>query len=504
MNHPPVFEPFDEFNRQLRDRVAPENWPAPDSGGRYHLVVVGAGTAGLVAAAAAAGMGARVALVERRALGGDCLNLGCVPSKALLASARVAATLRSAAAFGVSTAGGPVDFGEVMRRMRRLRAEISPHDSAQRFRDLGVDVFFGDGTFVSGKQLDVDGRALTFSRALIATGSRAAVPPVPGLDRTAFLTHETLFSLTELPRRLTVLGGGPVGCEMAQAFARFGSRVTVVESASRPLFREDPEAAILVQQSLERDGVQFLCGAEPVSVKGEGEQQSMVVRQKDRETTIAGDALLVATGRTPNLEGLGLAAAGVASDPLRGVLVNDRMQTANRRIFAAGDVCSPFRFTHAADHQARLVVRNALFAGRSRASRLVIPWCTFTSPGLAHVGLQPAEAGKEGIRLHTLTQPFSEVDRARLDGSETGFVRVHCRPGSDRIVGATVVAEDAGELIGELTLAIQNGIGLKKIGATIHPYPTLADAIRKLGDQYQRTRLTPFVKSLAKQWLRWI
>ncbi len=498
----PLF-PFNQENRTLQSHVRPPDWINPTPSGRYNLVVVGAGTAGLVAAAGAAGLGAKVALVERGLMGGDCLNVGCVPSKAIVSAARRARAVGRSAAYGVHTGEIRVDFSEVMQRMRRLRAAISPHDSAKRFSELGVDVFFGQGTFTSRETVDVAGTSLRFKRAVIATGARAAELPIVGLKEAGYLTNETLFSLTELPGRLIVIGGGPIGCEMAQSFAAFGSEVFLIERGAQILAREESDAAAIVQASMRDDGVEVLLHAQVIGVEIDGAEKIVVIEQGGRQRRIVGDEILVSTGRTPNLDGLGLDCAGVESDPTRGIEVNDRLQTTNARIYAAGDVCSRFAFTHLADFHARTVIQNSLFFGRAKASRLIIPWCTFTSPEIAHVGIYPAEASKAGMKITTYHQPLSGVDRAVLDGDDRGFTRIHCREGTDQIVGATIVASHAGDLICEVALAMKYRIGLGKIASTIHPYPTQADSIRKLGDAYNRSRLTPRVKAIFQKWLTW-
>ena len=495
--------PDDVHNRTLIGHVHPSDWANPDPAGRYNLVVIGAGTAGLVAAAGAAGLGARVALVERHLMGGDCLNYGCVPSKGIISSGRVAASVRDAGHFGVHVPDGwSVDFGTAMERMRELRAGIGRHDSAARFRDLGIDVFLGEGRFTGPDTIEAAGRTLRFKKAVIATGARAAAPPVPGLEEVEYLTNETVFSLTELPRRLGIIGAGPVGCELAQAFARLGSEVFLVESAHGILPREDPDAAKIVKSSLLRDGVHLLCCGRETKVT-DGEQIRLCLESHGKSYDEPVDKLLVAVGRAPNVDGLNLEAAGVDFDRKTGIEVDDGLRTGNPRIFAAGDVCSRYKFTHAADFMARIVIRNALFKGRAKASALTIPWCTYTSPEIAHVGLYPAEAEKQGIDVDTYTQELDHVDRAILEGETEGFVRVHVKSGTDRILGATVVAANAGDMISEVTLAITHRLGLKKIADTIHPYPTQAEAIRKVGDLYNRSRLTPFVKSLFQKWLAW-
>jgi len=503
MNYFGQLEPLDEHNKQLQANVHPIDWRNPSPTGRYNLVVIGAGTAGLVTAAGAAGLGAKVALIERGLMGGDCLNVGCVPSKALISAARLAAQMRESGQFGIHTDPPTVDFAQVMRRMRRLRASISPHDSARRFSELGIDVYFGQGSFTGGNSVEVGGQTLAFKKAVIATGARAAELPIPGLTEAGYLTNESLFSLTELPRRLLVIGGGPIGSEMAQAFARFGSQVTQIEMGPHILGREEADAAQIVQASMRRDGVHFVLNAKVIRVERDGSDKVIVVEQQGEEKRIVGDEILVGIGRTPNLDGLGLESVGVKSHPQRGVEVNDHLRTTHPNIFAAGDVCSQYKFTHSADFLARIVIQNALFMGRSKASALLIPWCTYTSPEIAHVGIFPGQAAQDGIELSSYTQPLAGVDRAILDSETEGFVRVHCAKGSDKILGATIVASHAGDMIGEIVMAMKHRIGLKKIASVIHPYPTQAEAIRKLGDQYNRTRLTPIVKSLFNAWLRW-
>jgi pyruvate/2-oxoglutarate dehydrogenase complex dihydrolipoamide dehydrogenase (E3) component len=497
-------QPFDEHNQRLAREVHPPDWINPTPQGRYNLVVIGAGTAGLVTAAGAAGLGAKVALVERELMGGDCLNVGCVPSKALISAARVARAAQRAAEFGVELPAPPqVDFARVMERMRRLRAQISPNDSAARFRDLGVDVFFGEGRFTSAATVQVGDQTLSFRKAVIATGARAAAPPIPGLDQVPYLTNESLFSLTERPRRLGVLGAGPIGCELAQAFANLGSEVLLIEAAHGILPREDREAAEIVRESLQRDGVRLWCCGRELTLRRDADVVRLSVESHGQRYDTAVDQLLVCVGRAPNVDGLGLDAAGVRFDRIAGVVVNDRLQTSNRNIYSAGDVCSRHKFTHAADFMARIVLRNALFLGRANASTLVIPRCTYTSPEIAHVGLSQEDAREQGLEIDTYRQPLAEIDRAILASEEAGFVKVHTRRGTDRIVGATIVAAHAGDLISEITLAMRHNLGLCDIGSTIHPYPTQAEAIRKLGDQFQRRRLTPLVKSLFAKWLSW-
>jgi pyruvate/2-oxoglutarate dehydrogenase complex dihydrolipoamide dehydrogenase (E3) component len=497
-------QPYDEHNQKLESFVHPPDWVNPEPADRYNLVVIGSGPAGLITAIGAAGLGAKVALVERELMGGDCLNVGCVPSKGVISAARIAAAVRDASEFGVEIPDGwGVNFAAAMERMRRLRADMARHDSAARFQELGIDVFLGSGSFSSGDHVEAAGKKLKYKRAVICTGGRAAELPIPGLKEVDYLTNESIFSLTELPKRLIVIGGGPIGTEMAQSFARFGSQVTQIEIAPNILSREEPDAALVVQNAMEKDGVTFVLNANAVRVEKRGDEKVVFVEQDGEEKEIVGDQLLLGIGRSPNVDGMGLENVGVKFDTRNGIEVTDNLQTTNPKIYAAGDVCSKYKFTHAADFMARIVIQNTLFMGRGKASALTIPWATYTSPELAHVGLDPTEAKRQGIEIDTFTQALDGVDRAILEGDDEGFVRVHVKKGTDTIVGATIVASNAGDMISEITLAMTHGLGLKKIASTIHPYPTQGDAIRKVGDLYNRTRLTPFVKKLFRKWLSW-
>ena len=499
--------PRDQHNELLVSHVRPPDWVNPEPQGRYNLVVVGAGTAGLVTAIGAAGLGAKVALVERHLLGGDCLTVGCVPSKGLLAAAKTVATVSKAGKYGIRVPGqATVDFQAVMERMRRLRAGISRHDSARRYSEAGVDVFIGQGEFIDGHQLRVEDQVLHFKRAVIATGARAAGIPIPGLEEAGYLTNETVFSLTKLPARLGVIGAGPIGCEMAQAFRRFGSEVHLLERAPQILSREDRDAAAIVEAALLEDGVNLVldCSTRSVSAaSAAGGEKIIEVECGGESRRIALDEILVGVGRAPNVEGLGLESVGVEYDKRKGVLVNDYLQTSNPMIYAAGDICNLYKFTHTADATARIVIQNALFFGRKKASSLTIPWCTYTDPEIAHVGMYEKDAAEKGLEVETFVRELKDVDRAVLDGETAGFVKVHVERGSDRILGATIVARNGGSMISELTLAMVAGAGLGTVAGTIHPYPTQAEAIKQVGDAYNRTRLTPFVKSLFNRWLAW-
>ena len=498
----PPLAPLDAHNQTLIENVHPTDWTNPSPANRYHLVVVGAGTAGLIAASFAAGAGARVALVERHLMGGDCLNVGCVPSKSIIRSSRVFAELRDATALGWSVpAGAAADFDAVMARMRRIRARISRNDSALRYRDeKGVDVFLGSARFTSETTLDVGGATLRFGKALIATGARPARLPIPGLAEAGYLTNETVFNLTARPRRLAVIGGGPIGSELAQAFCRLGAEVTLLEMSDRILVREDPDAAAIIQAAMTRDGVRVVvnCGIERVERKG---AEKVIHFTCDGVQSVTVDEILVGVGRAPNTDGLGLDAAGVNHDR-KGVTVDDTLQTSNPRIYAAGDICMAWKFTHAAEDAARVAVQNALFPGRRRLSALTMPWCTYTDPEVAHVGLYEHQAAEQGVSIATYTHQWCDVDRAVTDGEDDGFVRIHTRSGTDEILGATVVAGHAGEMISEVTLAMVAHLGLGTLANVIHPYPTQADALRRVAFQYSVTRVTPLVKRLLGVWLK--
>lgn len=484
----------DPHDARLLTHVHPEGWVNPTPSGRYNLVVIGGGTAGLVSAMGAAGLGGKVALIERHLLGGDCLNFGCVPSKSFIAAAH------AAGAGGLDVSADA--FSKAMRRVREIRADIAVNDSAERLRGAGVDVFFGQARFAGPDTVAVGEQRLRFSRAVIATGARAALPPIPGLDSVRVLTNETVFSLTDRPARLAVIGGGPIGCELAQAFARLGSKVRLFDLAPRLLGKDDPDAAAVLATALMRSGVELTLGARLLRCEPAPDGSGVLVFEREQgPERHAFDAVLVAAGRRPNVEGLDLEAAGVAFDK-RGVTVDTRLRTSNRRIYAAGDCCSKYQFTHAADAMARIVIQNALFFGRKKASDLVIPWATYTSPEVAHVGLDQDEIAARRGELTTLTVPFSDNDRATCEGDREGFARLHVdRKG--RIAAATLVGAHAGELIGELTLAMTHGITMGQIASTIHPYPTRSEVIKRAADQHNRARLTPFVARVLRTILKW-
>jgi len=503
-NDQPVVSPWDAHNQELVAQVHPSDWKNPDPASCYNLVVIGAGTAGLVTAAGAAGLGAKVALIEKHLLGGDCLNVGCVPSKSIIRSSRVVADIRDGQRYGVDVPDGvSVEFGAVMERMRSIRARISHHDSARRFADLGVDVFLGQGHFTGAGTISVAGSELRFKRAIIATGARAVTPRIEGIDKVDFLTNETVFSLTERPARMAVIGGGPIGCELAQAFQRLGTQVTLFHKNEHLLDREDADAADIVQKRFQREGIHLILGCAPTRVEARGQEKVVFYRCEEQERSVVVDQILAGAGRAPNVESLNLESVGVQYDKRRGIQVDDRLQTTNSRIYAAGDVCMKWKFTHAADAAARIVIQNALFLGRKKLSSLNMPWCTYTDPEIAHVGLYESEAEDRGIKVDTYRVDWNEVDRAIADGEEEGFVKIHVRQGTDRIVGTTIVAAHAGEMISEVSVAMAGKMGLGALSKVIHPYPTQAEGIKKAADAFSRTRLTPMVKKLFSGWLAW-
>ena len=496
--------PDEQCNRDLCEQLHPAGHVNPEPAGRYNLVVIGAGPAGLVAAAGAAGLGARVALIERHLMGGDCLNAGCVPSKSLLRAAKAVHQARQVTAFGgKGSTDVAVDFGAVMSRLWQIRSSLAEHDSVKRFQGLGVDVFLGSGRFTGPDRIAVGDRELIFANALIATGARAALPSVAGLEEAGFLTNETVFELTALPATLAIIGGGPIGCEMAQAFCRLGSEVHLFHRGTHVLDREDGDAAEVVQQALVEDGVVLHLGCSPERARCAAEGKEVAWQEEGEERSLVASDILVAAGRAANVEGLGLEQAGVAFSSGQGVRVDEHLRTSNPRVFAAGDVCMKWKFTHAADAAARIVIQNALFAGKKRLADLVVPWVTYTDPEIAHVGLTASQALARGVELDTYMVPMSDIDRAVCDSETAGFAKVHVRKGTDKILGATLVGAHAGEMIGEVCLAMTSGLGLGRIASTLHPYPTQAEVIKRLGDAYNRTRLTPLAAKLLNRWLAW-
>ena len=457
---------------------------------QYDLIVIGGGSAGISAAQLAATLGARVALLDREALGGECLFTGCVPSKALLHVAHTAAQVRAAGALGLETQLAPVDLGQVANYVQRaIQTVQAQSDNPAHFVEMGVDIAFGAVRFTRRDSVTVNGQPVRAKRFLIATGSHATVPPIPGLAGSDYLTNETIFSLRDLPRRLGIIGGGPVGCELGQAFARLGSQVTILQRAERLLPKDEPEASALLRSRLEAEGVVVETQANVTQV--ERREDKKVVRfdtpagARDIET----DAILVAVGRSPNIAGLQLDVAGVRYDTRTGIAVDARLRTSNSCIYAAGDVIGGYRFTHAAARQGRTAVRNALFPGSARLDERVMPWATFTEPVVAHVGLTETQARqRHGESVRVFVQPFREVDRAMTDNAPEGFVKlVGAQDGA--LLGAQVVGRSAGEYINELALALQGQLSLVDLAATTHVYPTMALAIQQAAGQYTSGKL---------------
>jgi pyruvate/2-oxoglutarate dehydrogenase complex dihydrolipoamide dehydrogenase (E3) component/uncharacterized membrane protein YdjX (TVP38/TMEM64 family) len=493
----------------LQARQVYAGWTRPRRFDR-NLVVIGAGAGGLVTSYIAAAVKARVTLVEGHKMGGDCLNYGCVPSKALIRSAKMAKQLRQAQQLGIAGASGSVDFAAVMQRVQRVIADIEPHDSVDRYTGLGVEVLQGQACITSPWTVEValaDGTRQTISTRsiVIAAGASPFVPPLPGLQDTGFLTSDTVWGLTDLPKRLVVLGGGPIGSELAQSFARLGSQVTQVEMAPRLLVREDPEVSALVTASLQADGVHVLTGHQAVRAEVVGGEKRLVVRQGTEEKAIAFDQLLCAVGRSPRVTGYGLEELGMPLTPQKTIQTNDRLQTRYPNIYAVGDVAGPYQFTHTAAHQAWYAAVNALF-GRFKtfkADYSVIPRATFTDPEVARVGLSETEAREQGVPCEVTRYGMDDLDRAIADGTAAGFVKVLTVPGKDRILGVTIVGEHAGDLLAEYVLAMRHGLGLNKILSTIHTYPTLAEANKYAAGEWKRAHAPKRLLEWVARYHRW-
>ncbi len=486
-----------EATLEMLENLRPRGWKNPQIVTRYDLLIIGAGPAGLTAAYEAVRLGVKVAIIERSLLGGNCLNTGCVPSKTLIRTSRLYAEMRNAEDFGAAVPGEiTIDFCAAMERVRQVRARIAREDSAKLLSAQGVDLFFGEASFVASDSVGVEGQVLRFKKALIASGGRPTIPPIPGLAAAGYLTHQTVFDLTERPDRLLVIGGGPIGCELSQAFSRLGSHVTIVEKEPMFLAEEERDAAQILSDAFARDGIEIYLNTEAVCVRVEGVQTFADLIQEGTENTVVADKLLVGVGQTPNVEKLNLEAVNVEYDAAAGIHVNDFLQTTNRNIYAAGDVCAKRRFTHFEAESSRLVVQNALQRQRNRVSKLIIPWCTYTDPEIAHVGIYVREAREKNIPIKTFTVPMHDVHRAICDTEEQGFAKIHVEEDSDRILGATVVSRHAGEMINDISLAMQSGIGLSRLGRVVRPYPTQAAAIQMAADAYDaatlnRTRRSP-------------
>lgn len=466
----------------------------------YDLCIIGGGAAGLVVAAGAAALGAKVVLVETKALGGDCLHYGCIPSKTLIRSAKAAHTVRTAGRFGIGAQTPDIDLPVVLQRVQAVIKHIEPNDSPERFAALGVDVVFGAGRFTAPAIFAVNNRLLSAKKFVIATGSRAAIPQLPGLEHTPYLTNETLFSVPQAIRHLLVLGAGPIGCEMAQSLARLGSQVTVFDLAPQLLPREDADISAVVAAQFQQEGIGLHLGIQVIKVEPhKGGVRVLLAHPQHGQYWLDGSHLLIAAGRKANIDALGLECAGVELDERGQLKLDARLRTRNKRIYACGDVAGPYLFTHIAEHQAAVVLKNTLLHWPSKAQTRAIPWCTYTDPELARVGLSEDEAVRQGIAHRVYRFPFADIDRAVTEGETAGMAKIITTP-RGKLLGACIVGAQAGELIAEYVLAISKGMNAGDISGTLHIYPTLAQINRRVADQRLKEALTP----KRKRWLQWI
>jgi pyruvate/2-oxoglutarate dehydrogenase complex dihydrolipoamide dehydrogenase (E3) component len=498
---PKSTKPADHEGDLLR-RVRPVDWTNPVPKPLYDLVIVGGGPAGLAAAEWAIRLGLRVALIERHRLGGDSLNTGTVPSKAIIRTAGVRMIMPRAEEYGApALPDPPVDFQTVMARMRRIRSRIAEYHSAERLRVQGVDVFFGSAHFTAANTLMAGDTPIRFRKALIATGSRPQRSAVPGLEEAGYLTSETVFDMTSLPRRLAVIGGGPLGCEAAQTFSRLGTHVTLVQDDPKFLPHEERDASQLLSFSLARDGVDTRLNTFVLGVRVENGVKILDTANDDARYRIEADEILLSIGRTPNIDDLGLDAAGIAFDATTGIAVDDFLRTTNPRVYAAGDVCLSLRFTNAAEATARMAIQNAFAANRRRLTLMTIPWCTYCDPEIAHVGMHVWDASERSVDIKSFTVMMQDVARAITDGQDDGFVKIHVKVGTDKILGATIVASRASEMINEISVAMSTGIGMRKLARVLHTYPAQSDAIRQAALAYT---LDQPVSWLQKAYARWL
>ena len=497
---PKSTKPADHEGDLLR-RVRPVDWTNPVAKPLYDLVIVGGGPAGLAAAEWAIRLGLRVALIERHRLGGDSLNTGTVPSKAIIRTAGVRMIMPRAEEYGApASPDPPVDFQTVMARMRRIRSRIAEYHSADRLRAQGVDVFFGAARFAAADALTVGDTRLRFKKALVATGSQPQHPTIPGLEEAGYLTSDTIFDVTSLPKRLAIIGGGPLGCEAAQAFSRLGTHVTIVQNEPKFLPHEERDASQLLSFSLARDGVDTRLNTLVLGVRVENGVKILDTANDDARYRIDADEILLSIGRTPNLGDLDLEASGIAFDANKGIVVDDFLRTTNPRVYAAGDVCLSLKFTNAAEATARMAVQNAFAAKRRRLSLMTIPWCTYCDPEIAHVGMHVWDASERSVPIKSFTVMMQDVARAITDGQDDGFIKIHVKLGTDKILGATIVAARASEMINEISVAMSTGIGMRKLARVLHTYPAQSDAIRLAALAYT---LDEPVSWLQKAYARW-
>ncbi|THB74159.1 MAG: mercuric reductase [Gammaproteobacteria bacterium] len=487
--------PGKEFDDQWKQFVFPKNYVNPEPKSRYHLVVIGAGPAGLITAIAAAGLGAKVALIEKNAMGGDCLNVGCVPSKALIHQAKISKCM------GEDTQNAhlsPLLFSQAMSWVREVRFDISEHDSVKRYTEAGVDVFLGDAKYADEQTIVVGDKQLNTKKSVICTGARASVIPFEGLEDTGYLTNENVFDIKDRPESIALIGAGPIGCELAQAFNRLGTKVYLLDAASRILPREDIRASEILSEVLLEEGVVVKTGA---NIQKVFKTDSKKAISFDNNETIEIDEIVCALGRLPNIEGLELDKIGVETDPRAGIKVNDKLQTSNPKIYAAGDICSLYKFTHNADAQARIVVQNALFMGRAKTNNMVIPWCTYTDPEVAHVGLTKVDAKKQQINCEAIIVNLSDLDRSKTDNKHIGYAEVLIGK-KGKILGATIVGEGAGELLAPITILMSNNLGIRALDKSIMPYPTRSEYLKRIADEYNRKKLTPLVSKIFRIWFK--
>ncbi|HIF9268310.1 TPA: dihydrolipoyl dehydrogenase, partial [Photobacterium damselae] len=496
---------------QIQARKIYQKWQKPASFDQ-NMVVIGAGSGGLVSAYIAAAVKAEVTLIEKHKMGGDCLNTGCVPSKALIRAAHNMAEIQRAAEFGVSTGPIAVDFKQVMTRVQNVISKIEPHDSIERYRSLGVNCITGEASIRSPWEVEVNGKIITTKNIVIATGARPLVPNIPGLQSVNYLTSDTVWSLQEQPQKLLVLGGGPIGCELAQSFARLGTNVTLVEMAPQLLIREDSDAAKLVQDSLIADGVEIKLEHKAMRfesiVDANGKTMGKVYLDfhNEQQVTVEFDAVLLALGRVANVQGFGLEELGITTTARGTVEVNDYLQTQYPNIYAVGDVVGPYQLTHAASHQAWYAAVNGLFGQfkRFKADYSVMPAATYTSPEVARVGLNEKEATAQGIEFDVVTYGIDDLDRAITDGEDHGFIKVITPKGKDTILGATIVGANAGDLLAEFTLAMRHNLGLNKILATVHPYPTMSEAVKYTAGVWKRNNAPEKLLEWVAKYHRWM
>ena len=494
------------MNIFIRRRVYAD-WKRPERFDQ-NMVVIGAGSGGLVSSYIAAAVKAKVTLIEREKMGGDCLNTGCVPSKALIRAAHAMTEISRAQEFGITTGKPEVDFEQVMARVQNVIAKIEPHDSIERYSQLGVNCVTGAANIISPWEVEVNGKRITTRNIVIATGARPLVPNIPGLNKVNYLTSDSIWSLTEQPKRLLVLGGGPIGCELAQSFSRLGSEVTLVEMAEQLLIREDQEASELVKESMQDDGVNILLAHKAMRFEsvtaddGATVQRAYLDFNNEKQVVIQFDAVLVALGRVANVQGFGLEKLGIGTTERGTVQVNEYLQTQFPNIFAVGDVAGPFQLTHAAAHQAWYAAVNGLFGQfkKFKADYSVLPAATYTSPELARVGMNEKEAIAQGIDYEVVTYGINDLDRAITDGEDHGFIKVITPKGKDKILGATIVGKGGGELLAEFTLAMRHGLGLNKILATIHPYPTMSEAVKYTAGVWKQSNAPKGLLALVEKY----